>query len=57
MVEKVKPQTIVVRIATDDDVTIDDVDEALGNLCAVEASKRAEYADKLLDLRLSLSQD
>lgn len=53
--EKVKPQTIVVRIATDDDVTIDDVDEALGNLCVVEHGKRAEYADKLLDLRLSLS--
>lgn len=50
-----KPQTIVVRIATDDDVTIDDVDEALGNLCVVEHGKRAEYADKLLDLRLSLS--
>lgn len=39
----------------DNDVTIEDIDEALANLISVERDARAEYADKLLDLRLDLS--
>ncbi len=36
--------------------SIDDIDEALANLITVSRDQRAEYADKLLDLRNEMTR-
>lgn len=43
------------RLTDDEDVTLADIDEALANLIGTPRDDRAEYADKLLDLRLELA--